>query len=279
MKYKKLSPIIISHRIVLEIIKNIIMAAPAINKLRRSIGVSVPSSSKLNRYAFDFINKVQRYCGDVRGKDILEIGPGDSLITGMSFLMLGAKSYTILDRFPRDYDSEHAHAWYKLLYDNWPYGDVHPGIDFKKLVSSVKVYTSAQEIIDLDAKYDLICSNFVGEHVGSIQEFSKLTRRSLKSDGVGLHAIDFTGHQISLLGDPFLFLKINNFVWKLMGSNRGYPNRFRYRDFYSQFLNDGFEVAVYDVDRFEQVNDSYVDNRLKCDSDFLISHATFKLVP
>jgi hypothetical protein len=118
------SPLSVSMRVIIEIVKNIGVMVPAISKLRTKIGRTALQAApdQLQRYVFDLVNSIMNYGGDIADKSILEIGPGDILVTGIAFLPAGAKSYTAIDRFPSDYASDVARRWYRLVAENWPYG-------------------------------------------------------------------------------------------------------------------------------------------------------------
>jgi len=79
------------------------------NRIRTS---AAPDKSLLGRYAFWLLESVLKNIGSVEGKEILESGPGDHIGTGLAFIALGARSYTTLDRFTRNYSNSLARSWY-----------------------------------------------------------------------------------------------------------------------------------------------------------------------
>lgn len=216
------------------------MTFPLVRKIRRSHGISVPSKKNLDRYVFIFYNEIQKIIKNFKGYSILEFGPGDNLLTGLAFYAGGAKKYTFVDRFPRNYNSNTSKQWYLLLKKNW--GKKWPkNLDLDKFPNSlysikpvlvpIEKYTSTE-------RYNLVCSNFVGEHVTNINLFIKNSILSLNKKGKAIHIIDFSGHQLSKYGDPLLFLRIPKVIWWLIGCNRGMPNRVRFTEYKKVFYDE-----------------------------------------
>lgn len=266
--------------VVVEIAKNLAMTIPLVRKARAKVGrtiITPPTKEALDRYAFDLFRTVQSHCGGVEGKSILEIGPGDNLVTGLAFLAAGAKSYTVIDRFQGAYSSPIARSWYRLLASNWPYGEWPAHLDpetFPGAAVSVKEL-SVEGVSNVD-QYDVVCSYHVGEHVSDIRAFSDLTRRALAPNGVGVHVVDFGGHQWNRFGDPFLFLKFPALIWNLMGSARGECNRVRFEDYAGYFERAGLSVEVPSRRKCQiDPRDAWVASRAS--ESFVTTDATFVL--
>lgn len=238
----------VAGRVIVEIAKNAAMKLPAVRKIRARLGRTAlpPGPEQLDRYVFQLFNAVNRNAGSVAGKSILEIGPGDNIVTGLAFLAAGAKSYTVLDRFPGAYTSPTAVRWYRLLADNWPNGPWPAHLVPERFPDGAPVFVRglAVEIAGGTETYDVVCSYAVGEHVSDIHAFAALTRNALKPDGVAVHVIDFGGHQWNAYGDPFLFMKFPESIWNMMGSARGEPNRVRYSEYRQCFEQAGLSVKV-----------------------------------
>jgi hypothetical protein len=237
--YKEVKKIKIFILIIKEILKNFIMYFPIFRKIRKSHGIAYPCKSNLNRYLFKFFNQLKNVTKNFNSFNIIEYGPGDNLITGLAFLASGARSYSFVDRFPRDYNSTSAKKWYYLVKENWKFKwpedlDVN---NFPNKKYSVTPILVPIERFNSKIKYDLICSNFVGEHVINHYIFVDKCIYNLSKYGKSIHVIDFSGHQINKSGDPLLFLRFPEVIWKLMSSNRGMPNRIRFSEYKKTFLN------------------------------------------
>ncbi len=275
------SPLTVSMRVGIEIVKNMAMMVPAISKFRTKIGRTAlpPAPDQLQRYVFDLVNSVMNYGREVAGKTILEIGPGDNLVTGLAFLAVGAKSYTAVDRFPGAYASDDARRWYHLLAENWPHGDwpqaLDPGTfpDYPNVFSKDLAVEKARGALET---YDIVCSFAVGEHVSNIDEFAQLTHNALAPEGVAVHAIDFGGHQWNRFGDPFLFMKFPESIWQMMGSARGEPNRVRFDEFKACFERAGLSVEVpFRLSCKPDPRDAWL--KVRANENFLTTEAVFVL--
>jgi SAM-dependent methyltransferase len=275
------SPLAVSATVVKEIGKNLLMTIPAVSRLRAKRGRTAlpPEPDQLQRYVFDLFESVTTHSGNIAGKSVLEIGPGDNLVTGLAFMAAGAKSYTALDRFPGDYASDDARRWYRLLADHWSYGDWPVGLDPDRFPDHPAVFSKGHAVESAGGgldRYDVVCSFAVGEHVSDIDQFARLTHDALSPGGVAVHVIDFGGHQWNRFGDPFLFLKFPDAVWQMMGSARGEPNRVRFDAFKSCFERAGLTVEVpFRLSCTFDASDKWVAQR--ADADFLTTEAIFIL--
>lgn len=266
--------------------KNLAMGVPAIRNARvsagRTAGGTGPSRAKLDQYAFNLLGELLTHVGPLDGKSVLEIGPGDNLLAGLAMLASGASAYTALDRFPGPYGNAVAREWYALLKEEWPRrfpdrpwpADLDPATfpDHPK----VSVITKGVEDAEPVAPHDVVCSYVVGEHVLSPDAFARKTREAIGEHGVAIHGIDFSGHDWDVHGDPFLFLKFSDRLWRLMGSNRGVPNRVRFDDYVRCFERNGLDVEVVDkrVVQFDPA-DEWV--RARATPGFLTHWAVFRL--
>lgn len=234
--------------VLIEIAKNAAMSVPVVRRIRAALGRTMiaEETQALDRYVFRLFELVCQYCGNVAGKSILEIGPGDNLATGLAFLAAGARSYTAIDRFPGAYRSAAARGIYRQLASAWPYGTWPAHLDPETFPDGANVTTAAMAVENVSHvfKFDIVCSYHVGEHVSNIDSFAKLTAYAVNPTGTAVHQIDFGGHQWNRFGDPFLFLKFPSWIWSMMGSERGEPNRIRFDEYRAAFARAGLDVQV-----------------------------------
>lgn len=247
--------------------KNFLMGIPAFRDWRltrpRAGAFFTGADAELDRYAFSGLNLLLEYTGGVEGKDVCEIGAGDYLTSGLAILAAGAQSYTVIDRFPGDYTGAVAKKWYQGIEDNWarfypeiPWSSDLRAADFpEKYAERLDLIREPIETAKPDKKYDIICSFQVGEHISNIDSFADINKRLLKPDGVALHRVDFGPHDCWFwYDDPLTFLQFPDNLWKMTGSNRGTPNRFRHHEFMSAFEKAGLAVEIAKIDRFDEAS-------------------------
>lgn len=230
----------LAANVLADIAKNIAMGVPALRaaRLRFSRTARAPDQAGIERYIGLLAGPVFDLCAGVEGKSVLEIGPGDNLVTGLAFLAFGARSYTAIDRFPGAYRSARAQAWYAALAQY--FAQPVPSIDDPRIT----VIEGAVERIGNIGSFDIICSLAVGEHVTSVSAFANFTCTSLRPGGTAVHVVDFSGHHWHRDADPDLFRRFPEWLWHAMGSNRGLPNRVHFADYLTYFEEVGLKVTA-----------------------------------
>lgn len=249
-----------------ETAKNILMGSRAVQKWRhrrpRSAAYYTGTPEQLERYAFSSLNFLEEYAGGVKGKSICEIGAGDYLTSGLAMLAAGASFYADIDRFPGDFTGEAAKQWYQGIEDSWaktypdkPWADNLKAADFpENYASRLEIIKEPIEVAETDTRFDIVCSFQTGEHISDIDAFAEINYRLMKKPGgVGLHRVDFGPHDSwHPYKDPLTFLRFSDRAWKLTGSNRGVPNRFRHHEFMAAFERANLDVEIVFSADFEE---------------------------
>lgn len=203
----------------------------------------------------------------LNGLHIAEIGPGDYLTSGFALLAAGAASYTVIDRFPGNYDSPEAKRWYAAIEEAWPrLMPDHPWPEYLRAADFPEAYRDRWQLVDApieeihpDREYDVVCSYQVGEHVSDIHAFAKMNARLLAPEGLAAHRVDFGPHDCWFYYEqPLTFLRFPDWLWHMMGSNRGIPNRRRHHEFTAAFTEAGLRVEATDVAYFR---DDQIDQK------------------
>lgn len=70
-------------------------------------------SEKLDKIFEDSLTILKRSNIAIKGKTILEIGPGNSYMIAYNFLMLGAKKVILVDKFPRMIKTKRQKEYFK----------------------------------------------------------------------------------------------------------------------------------------------------------------------
>jgi hypothetical protein len=239
------------------------MALPQVRTWRlrkpRAGSIFTGAPEQLDRYAFQALRGVEDVIGSVAGCDVLEFGPGDTLSAGLAMLAAGASSYHALDRFVPDYSSAAARRWYGAVRDGWDaaFGDRPwpPDLDPARFPDAygdrVGTLRDSVESVRPTQRFDVVTSWQVGEHVLDIQLLADQTARLLRPSGVAIHRVDFGPHAWERYDDPLLYLRFPSLVWRLMGSNRGLPNRFRHHEFLQAWTTAGLTVECRDLHTFD----------------------------
>jgi SAM-dependent methyltransferase len=188
----------------------------------------------------------------------LELGPGDSVASGIVARACGAERSYLVDagRFARE-DLE----TYRSLLDHLRAGghDVPTSGDvdgFDQLLASFAITYLTEGLASLreipDASVDLVWSNAVYEHVrlGEIEELTRELRRVLRPDGVCSHTIDLKDH----LGGGANHLRFSPEFWESprVASAGFYTNRLRASQLVALFERSGFRVEVLGERRWEE---------------------------
>lgn len=244
--------------------KNLLMGSPTVRRWRlkrpRTATTRGSVDEYLAYYAFASLKLLHEHVGNLSGKSVCEIGPGDHLTSGLSILAAGASRYGVIDRFPGDYFGEAAKGWYREIEKNW--GRFYPEIPWDATLVADGFPENAEKRLELigepletaetAAKYDIVCSFQVGEHITDIDAFAEIHNRVLNDGGIGLHRVDFGPHDCWFsYRDPGTFLRFSDRVWRLTGSNRGVPNRKRHHEFLEAFERARLNVEVLYTDDFD----------------------------
>jgi len=238
-----------------EIIKNSLMGIPAIRQRRIVHGrtteaVTTITQEAAERYIFSPLLRVKELVPDLKGASIIEIGPGDYLTSGVAFLAYGVSRYATLDRFMGDVNTAEARYWYQATAQHWaaffpdtPFPDwLDPEQFPEAYMDKIDIYRTGIETLNAQetGQFDVVCSFYVGEHVQDIESYAQKTADLLKEDGIAIHLVDFGPHDCwRQYDDPWTFLQFPTWLWHLMGSNRGTPNRFRFHEFSEAFAKAG----------------------------------------
>jgi len=176
----------------------------------------------------------------IRGKHILEIGPGDNLGAGLLFLAKGAASYLAVDRFFAGTDERRNEIIYRRLYDGLSEKEKEAISDTVTLVGDdgarlqgdrlSAIYDCAIEKLKErkpDAEFDVVLSRAVLEHVYELDEAWRNMVALLAPDGRMWHKVDFRNHGLYSQFHPLYFLTISSGLWRIISQPDPTLNRCR----------------------------------------------------
>lgn len=181
---------------------------------------------------------------------VLELGPGDSILSGLVARSMGASQAWLVDAGAfADTDLTACHRTLALLKQA---GYVDLGLDDAASVDEVMKRANVTYLIrgtaslaDIpDASIDFIWSQVVLEHVphDEFPEFLRQLRRIVKPRGIGVHSVDFRDH----LGGALNNLRFSHHIWegRVFRSSGFYTNRIRPGAMLALFKEAGFDVEV-----------------------------------
>ncbi len=213
---------------------------------------SISDSLKyINQVFDDYLSFAEISVKDIKGKNILELGPGDNFGVALKFLIAGANKIVCLDKFYSNRDVSQQYQIYKAIRD-----ELLPEekINFDNIV---KLDSQAVEFISDKFEYiygtgienalnvlsptffDMIVSRAVLEHIPDLDATFDTMDKLLCTDGYMIHNVDLKDHGIftSKGLHPLTFLSVSEKIWKLMTSYNGKPNRMRI-DYYRRKMEE-----------------------------------------
>lgn len=201
------------------------------------------SPEEMARYCKNVYQLYLNHGLEIKGKRVLEIGPGRSLGISLLFVLGGAKKVYAVDRF-------------NCLSSRDDLVLKHLNPKYRHYMKKIEYITLPIEYLNdkkID-KVDLIVSNAVLEHVNNLEQTLKNLHSLLLPSGIMIHKVDLRAHNRFLKGGPLYFLKYSNFLWKMMGNNIGAPNRMRFPDYKYILKKYGFEFK-FKIDEYFDLNE------------------------
>lgn len=205
-------------------------------------------------YAFSTFKKHHAAGGavDLHEASVLELGPGNSLLTALFARSLGSARTFLVDgeRLTSESVSLFLEAEQMLSH----HGLASPGVNGESLDGVLQRLNATYLTQGLasfqaipDAEVDFLFSNAVLEHVrlGEFVPLIRETRRVLKPSGVASHVIDFRDHLQNGLNN----LRFSERLWEseFMARSGFYTNRLSRPAMEEIFAEAGFQVEVHSL--------------------------------
>jgi len=188
----------------------------------------------------------------LKGKTILEYGPGDLPGVGFLFVAFGAKKVYCVDRFPLVNKSAFNQEVIANIYESLDHNkqslvkkllidETNPGLGFKN--ESMEYLVTKNGTSNLQSEVDLVISRAVLEHVGDLNATFRDMQMAMKPQSTAVHLVDLKSHGLHRK-NPLDFLTWPKLLWDLMYSQKGVPNRWRL-DKYKSIINSAhFENII-----------------------------------
>jgi len=189
----------------------------------------------------------------LRDKVVLEYGPGD--IPGVALLLvaLGARKVYCVDRFPLvKIASKNLHVIRQLSaslseqerarFDQCFVNPNAPEEGFNP--DRIEYLVRPNGLSGLQDEIDLVLSRAVLEHVNDLEATFLDMQRAMKEGALAVHQVDLRSHGLHV-SNPLDFLAPPTWLWQLMHSHKGVPNRWR-ADRYEQIIRRlGVELIAF----------------------------------
>jgi len=196
--------------------------------------------------------------GKLRGKTILELGPGDSIATALVAASHGANTILI---DAGSFASSNVEGYRKLVEKLKEKGLNPPDISAAETIEEIVAVCGARYLTQGLASFesietgtvDLLFSQAVLEHIRK-HEFLKTMQECLRvlcQEGIASHRVDLKDH----LGGALNNLRFSEYIWESEFFVRSgfYTNRIRFTEMIGLFENTKFIVEVCDVTRWENL--------------------------
>lgn len=236
-----------------------------------------------------FATRLDRNGITLPGKDILEIGAGNSIGMGYFFARHGYSSWTSSDPVMTPKGNVRAAQQEYVLAKEILTNENPEFLELLSIKDNNISFSGRFKFIELDAtefvadfveKYDLIFSNSVLEHLTPAGLEATITncRHYLRPNGIMIHGIDLKDHINPL--NPLNFYKYSDDNWLSISKDSiFYVNRLRHVDYINLFERHCFKIIESDPylpfplpkDIHPDISGRYDDETLKYGECFIIS--------
>ena len=193
----------------------------------------------------------------LRGKRILEVGPGDNFGVALKFLAAGAAKVVSLDKFYSERNVEQQTRIYHELRKQLSPDEVRVFDECIKLNGEIVLneerlqYIYGHGVEEADqilapGSFDFIVSRAVLHNVYDVERGFESMDRLLAPGGYMSHKIDLSDENMfSSRGmHPLTFLTIPERIYYLMASDSGKPNRKLVSDYREQLQKRGYDTRI-----------------------------------
>jgi SAM-dependent methyltransferase len=222
-------------------------------------GPSNESPEDLAQYCLRSVSDYERVLhssvGDgargIVGSRVLEYGPGDFLGVAVVLVAKGASDVTCVDRFPLFNDSSHNIAAYQAILAELrsderqraeqcfrTVGRPESGLDPARVCYEVQ----RSGLSGMRDAFDLVLSRAVLEHVDDLPATFRDMRGALRPSGRAVHLVDLSSHRLHRR-NPLDFLTYPDWLWSLMYSHKGVPNRHRLDSYRDAIARTGLRIT------------------------------------
>jgi hypothetical protein len=190
-------------------------------------------------YCIEIVDRWQDAGLRPEGLRILELGPGPDLGTGFVLAANGATSYTALDRFALAAASDP--AFYRSLGDR-----LH--VDVEATMGKIRyVVATGSDSHSALGPFDAFVSNATLEHLPDVRSMFTSMASTAEPGAIHVHVVDAQTHMRWVrTHDPWNILRYPGWLYRLVLSFPGAPNRLLASDYVADAKAAGIELSVVD---------------------------------
>ncbi len=187
---------------------------------------------------------------------MLELGPGDSLASGIIAGCYGAKESYLVDRSDDAIKSNQSYLGFFTFLQQEIEGVSLPENDLSitEICDRWNIHYLIEGLASLkkipDNSVDFLWSQSVLEHIrkADFEEYARQFRRILKVDGVSAHGVDLKDHMSYSHNN----LRFSEKIWEsdFMASSGFYTNRILFSEMTAIFANSGFDVETINIEKW-----------------------------
>lgn len=213
------------------------------------------------QYVEDYLAFGHLEQGALRGRRILEVGPGNNFCVALMLLVAHeAEQVTCVDRFRSRPNEGQAHEAYRRLLEQC--GGERNGRVSLETVETCAIDGAGEDrpLVYLwdcgvegawrrlgEGRFDLILSRSVLEHVSDVPAAIDSMARMLRRGGRMIHRVDLRSHEEEEQSHPLDFLRPSPAWWRLMTSHTGEPNRERRQTYERALAASGLCVRRFET--------------------------------
>ncbi len=176
-----------------------------------------------------------------RGRKVLELGPGDTRAVALMAKLRGARQVDGLDAFDiTSRDERYLRGIYEPLMERD--GETGGFPRARELLRDTRMLHDRERLRASDARYDLVISRAVLEHVTDLDGLFEDLARVTTPDAVQIHKVDLRCHG-NKFDHELDFLMFPEMVYRAMASHTGMPNRVRVPGYLDLGARHGFALV------------------------------------
>jgi Methyltransferase domain len=190
---------------------------------------------------------------------MLELGPGDSISSGVIARCFGAKKSYLVDKGNDAIASSTSYIpLFEFLKERFPNIDACNGdLTIEELIEKWGIDYLTNGLVSLselpDASVDYLWSQSVLEHIRKpdFSNYIKEFRRLMTNNGVSVHGVDLKDH----LSYSHNNLRFSENVWEsdFMSNSGFYTNRILFSEMMSIFGENGFDAKAINIKRWDDI--------------------------